>query len=573
VAVLIAFHAACLVAVALPWPEMQGDLDFAWWRRFAMGSGILLVVGLVDDVRGMRPGYKLVGQALAAFALWWGGLRFGALLELSLPVWLDGIMVVLWIVGIINAFNLIDGMDGLASGLACISAAGLCGILIIGGMPAKVLVLVGLIGGCVGFLRYNFHPASIFLGDTGSMFLGFTLAVVSLETLNKGTLFLSLGIPLLVLGVPIHDELLAVWRRGMRRLLEVGSTGTGKRTGVMSADLDHIHHRLLRAGLSTKRVAFTLYLSNVVLVAIGLLLTLYRSYAAGILLLAFVAGVFVLIRNLAVIELRDTGDLLLRGLARPTPATIKALWDPLWDMAWMGAGVALAMRLGGEPRVGFWKSWFLELPIWITPTVSLLAWSRCYLTVWTRARVLDALLLTEMLIVGLGVSMAIALLIDPASWQQTLFRSLIVGAVSHPPMLGRRVLFRAVQEMTVYLRNKAEFRSSKERVVLYGAGRRCQLLLKERALRSAGESIGQSIVGLLDDDPVLHGQWVYAYPVLGGCDELARLIALHRLTGVVLTTDLGPDRLRTVRALSRELGFRLSEWHCGEKELEGIPPS
>jgi UDP-GlcNAc:undecaprenyl-phosphate GlcNAc-1-phosphate transferase len=83
VAVLIAFHAACLVAVALPWPEMQGDLDFAWWRRFAMGSGILLVVGLVDDVRGMRPGYKLVGQALAAFALWWGGLRFGALLELS----------------------------------------------------------------------------------------------------------------------------------------------------------------------------------------------------------------------------------------------------------------------------------------------------------------------------------------------------------------------------------------------------------------------------------------------------------------------------------------------------------
>lgn len=564
---VLAFHVACLVAVVFPWPELKGDLDFAWWGRFAIGSLILLVVGLIDDIRGMTPSRKLAGQALAALAMWAGGVRFGVLLGLELPSWLDAVLVVLWIVGIINAFNLIDGLDGLASGLACISAAGLCGILIVGGLPAKTLVLLALIGACMGFLRYNFHPASIFLGDTGSMFLGFCLAVVSLETLNKGTFFLSLGIPLLVLGVPIHDELLAVWRRGVRRLLASGSDEPGKKPGVMSADLDHIHHRLLRAGLSTRRVAMVLYLSNAVLVAVGLLLTIYRSYAAGILLLAFVAGVFVLMRNLAVIELRDTGDFLLRGLARPSPASVKALFAPMWDMCWLAVGLALAMRLGGASGPGFWRTWFLDLPVWATPTVSLLAWSRCYLTFWTRARVLDALLLLEMLLVGLGVSLAIALLIDPASIRGTLFRALIVGAVSHPPIFGLRILFRAVQEATVYLRNKSERSSSAERAVLYGAGRRCQLFLKECALRAPVATSGRTVLGLIDDDPALRGQWVYGYPVLGGGEDLARIISRHRLTRIVLMAELEAERMAKLEALVREHGLRLSEWRCGEHEI------
>src|SRR5207244_1880862 len=129
--------------------------------------------------------------------------------------WLDSIFVVIWIIAVINAFNLIDGLDGLASGLAIISAIGLGGVILLQNLPG-LLVVLGLIGACLAFLRYNFHPASIFLGDTGSMFLGFTLGLVSLQTFTKGTFFLSLSIPLLVLGVPIYDALLAIWRRSMR---------------------------------------------------------------------------------------------------------------------------------------------------------------------------------------------------------------------------------------------------------------------------------------------------------------------------------------------------------------------
>jgi len=185
VAVFIAVQAACLLAFALPWPRHQGGLDFAWWQHFALASLILFVVGIIDDVKGMKPLIKLGGQTLAALLVALNGTHFGTIWKYTLPVPLDHFLVVIWLVAIINAFNLIDGLDGLASGLAVISAVGLCGILLTQQSTGAVLVLLGFIGACLGFLRYNFHPASIFLGDTGSMFIGFTLGVISLQTVTK----------------------------------------------------------------------------------------------------------------------------------------------------------------------------------------------------------------------------------------------------------------------------------------------------------------------------------------------------------------------------------------------------
>ena len=315
-------------------------------------------------------------------------------------------MVVVWIVAVINAYNLIDGLDGLASGLAIISATGLCGIFVLGNLPGVMLVLVALIGACLAFLRYNFHPATIFLGDTGSMFIGLILGVVSLQTFTKNTFFLSMAIPMLVLGVPIYDTLLAIWRRSVRRLVSSRKPdATGKRRGIMQPDLEHLHHRLLKSGLSTRRVAIALCVLNGGLVVFGLLMTCFQSHASGIFLLALLAAVYVLLRHMAVIELRETGQVLLTGLRRPTHALLKSLAYPVWDMFCLAGALAIAMRLFESPSPGFWHSWFLDLPLWVTPTFSLLAISRTYLTVWTRARVLDAVMLLLTLQAGLVVSL------------------------------------------------------------------------------------------------------------------------------------------------------------------------
>src|SRR5262249_46463291 len=162
---------------------------------------------------------------------------FGKFFGIQFPWWLDSILVVVWLLGVINAFNLIDGLDGLASGLACISAFGLCGIFMIEHLPGNVLILMGLIGACLAFLRYNLHPASIFLGDTGSMFLGFMLGTISLQTCTKNTFLLSMTIPMLVLGVPIYDTMLAIWRRSVRGMwLAKDASGQNRRRGLMQPD-------------------------------------------------------------------------------------------------------------------------------------------------------------------------------------------------------------------------------------------------------------------------------------------------------------------------------------------------
>lgn len=561
-AVVLGVQSAYLVALALS--ARQADaIDFGDWAAFARASLVLLIIGILDDVRGLRPLVKLAGQILAALIVWLSGAHFGRLFGYALPPSVDCILVVLWLVAVINAFNLIDGLDGLASGLAIISAVGLCGIVTLGHLSSDVLVLAALIGACFGFLRYNFHPASIFLGDTGSMFLGFTLGVVSLRTLTKSTFILSLAIPLMVLGVPIYDEVLAVWRRSVRRWLARAPNSPTRQSSLMQADLEHLHHRLLKAGFSTRRVGVLLFLLNAALVVVGLLITAFQSRAMGIFLLGLLALVYVLLRHLAVIELRDTGTVLLAGLRRPTYATARALGLPVWDMLCLSGAAALTMALLEPPQPNFWRAWFLDLPIWITPTFSLLASSRLYLTVWARARTRDLLTLIGILQGGLLLSLGILLLIDPGHPAQCLAKALLIGCLSQPAIVAVRISHRSVEELVAFFRSNSEPTPKAEHVVLYGAGAHCELFLKERAFRADG----REIVGLLDDEPSLHDQWVYGYPVLGGLASLPQLIARHHFSGIIITADLAAQARQNLYQLARRHNLRLTEWRFGEAEV------
>jgi UDP-N-acetylmuramyl pentapeptide phosphotransferase/UDP-N-acetylglucosamine-1-phosphate transferase len=566
VAVILGVHAACLVALAFRGPRFAGGLDSHWWAYFALASLVLLAVGVADDLCGLSPPVKLSGQALAALLIWLSGTRFGSFLGYGFPPVLDCLFVVLWIVAIINAFNLIDGLDGLASGLAIISAIGLGGMLLVGRLPGDLLVLVGLIGACLAFLRYNLHPVSIFLGDTGSMFIGLSLGAVSLQTLTKSTFALSMGIALLVLGVPLFDEVLAIWRRSVRVWLTGGQPGARKRWGIMQPDLEHLHHRLLKAGLSARRVTTFLFVLNAGLVALGLLITVFRSQAAGIFLIALLAVVYVLMRHLAVIELRDTGQVILNGLRRPTHATLRSLSYPVWDMVWMAGAVAVAMWIFEGPKPGFWRAWFLDLPIWVTPTFSLLAASRVYVTLWRRARVLDVLTLGGTLVVGLVLSLGLALLIEPSAASKWLVRALVVAGLSHPAIIGVRLFYRSTEEIVLCLKNRSEVNAA-VRVVLYGAGGRCQLFLRERGFSNSSSFDGRAIVGLLDDEPSLHQQWVYGYEVLGGLKDLPNVIARHGVCGIIITAVLKPESRAAVQELALGLGLNLSEWRFEDRPL------
>ncbi|MBO8142654.1 MAG: undecaprenyl/decaprenyl-phosphate alpha-N-acetylglucosaminyl 1-phosphate transferase [Firmicutes bacterium] len=226
------------------------------------GSAVITLVGLIDDWVELKPGIKLLGQLLAAAVLVGFGTRIQFVTNpLGGMVYLGswGVpLTLLWIVAVTNMLNIMDGLDGLAAGIA--SIAGLP-LLLIAWQREQVFVAfltAALIGSTIGFLRYNFNPARVFMGDTGGMLLGFMLGAISVEGALKGATTIALTVPLLVLGVPVFDTVCAVVRRSMN----------GR--PISEADDRHIHHQLLRAGLSQRQAVLVLYTISAVLGVVAL---------------------------------------------------------------------------------------------------------------------------------------------------------------------------------------------------------------------------------------------------------------------------------------------------------------
>ncbi|HHG2223292.1 MULTISPECIES: glycosyltransferase family 4 protein [unclassified Synechococcus] len=263
------------LALAFTWAlggfgNLAPDRDQLIWTTLA-GALCYFVIGLADDLFALPPLPRLAGQVAVAVVVWSEGVRIGAIdlplgffglpsLAFSLPESLSLLATVIWLVGITNAINWIDGLDGLAAGVGGIAAVGLLSVSFSLQQSAAGLLAAALAGACLGFLRHNFNPARIFMGDGGSYFLGFALAAISIVGPAKGLTTVSLLFPLLILSLPLADMSAVI----MGRLSEGHSP--------FYPDRRHLHHRLLRAGFSHRRTvliiyAFTQWLAALALVA------------------------------------------------------------------------------------------------------------------------------------------------------------------------------------------------------------------------------------------------------------------------------------------------------------------
>ncbi|MCL2745861.1 MAG: undecaprenyl/decaprenyl-phosphate alpha-N-acetylglucosaminyl 1-phosphate transferase [Coriobacteriia bacterium] len=248
----------------LGWSGFLSDARLSALNISAIAGGtfVIYLTGLVDDIVDLSPGVKLAGQTAAAtiVALWGISIDFlpnpfgGPNLGLD-PV-LSTILTVFYLVAFANITNLIDGMDGLAAGITAIAATSLMFLATDVNQLSAALIAAMLVGACLGFLPYNFNPASIFMGDQGALLLGFLLGIVSMMGVMKTTAAIALAVPLLIVAVPILDTLSAIIRR-IR----------GKRS-IQSADKGHLHHRLMRTGLSVRQTVLVVYLWSALL-AVG----------------------------------------------------------------------------------------------------------------------------------------------------------------------------------------------------------------------------------------------------------------------------------------------------------------
>ncbi len=249
---------------------------------FILGGCMMIGIGLIDDWykgRGKEfsPWPKLFFQFVAATIIFWGGTRIVGISDWVgeggfhvFPFWLSLLATYLWVVGLMNMMNFIDGMDGLAGGVSTIATLTLFFIAFLKGEMAIALLSMVMTGAILAFLRHNFHPATIFLGDSGSMFLGFTIAFLSIEGAIKGATFISVMVTILALGIPIFD------------MVQVIITRLKEGRPIYQADRSHLHHRLLSKGLNQKQVIMILYLIGLGFSLTSLLLFLFfeeRNFA------------------------------------------------------------------------------------------------------------------------------------------------------------------------------------------------------------------------------------------------------------------------------------------------------
>ena len=289
----VAIHLAVLAAfaVALVSDRIVAQTIFGHERQIvslAVGATLVMLLGAVDDFRSLSPVAKLLAQLVAGFVVVASGYHVQSLFGVSLGV-ADVPLTLLWVVAVTNAFNLIDGLDGLAAGVGVIVSATLAAVSIYSLDVAAGLILCAVGGALLGFLRYNFPPASIFLGDSGSLLLGFVFAVVSLGVSDRPTAVVAILVPILALGLPLMETALTVARRMLRGVriarrdegeqhYEFLSSGRGT---LFTPDRKHIHHRLLDLGVTHRNAVLLLYGVAALFGASALALVLFRRPSAS----------------------------------------------------------------------------------------------------------------------------------------------------------------------------------------------------------------------------------------------------------------------------------------------------
>ncbi len=298
----IAIFAAFVLTFGISYlvPALRGEPALAG-RQFAgllAGGALIFALGLLDDFLGLSPGLKILVQALVGLIAYSCGLGFHSLQLPGTSIIQLGILsipvTILWYVLVINAFNLIDGLDGLAAGIAVFSCLIL---LVLGLLRSGIIACVGLAalaGASLGFLRYNFNPATIFMGDGGSYFIGFTLAALSILGSLKTQASVTILIPIIALGLPLME---VIWS-GLRRFL-MGQA-------LFGADKDHLHHRLLRLGYTHRKAVLVLYGLALTLGLTALILVDANDRVASIVLVAIGLVAVVIIRRLGYIDYLTT---------------------------------------------------------------------------------------------------------------------------------------------------------------------------------------------------------------------------------------------------------------------------
>jgi UDP-GlcNAc:undecaprenyl-phosphate/decaprenyl-phosphate GlcNAc-1-phosphate transferase len=522
----------------------------------------IFIVGVVDDVLSLKPATKLVAQLALASTM----LAFGFRLNWVSSLTIDALLTLVWVVGLTNAFNLIDNMDGLCAGTALVVGAALLVDLVPGSAGTRIFYeaqyLAILVGATAGFLAYNFYPASIFMGDSGSLLLGFSVAAVTLSAGHQGpgrsdVLTIVAG-PVLVLLLPIFDA----------TFVTISRWTSGRRASQGGAD--HTSHRLVAIGLSERRAVTLLWLLAVVGGLLGTSLHyVHQQWSVAVAAASFLIAMVLFAVYLAGIRVYDQNDERVRQ-GTLTPIVVEFMYkrrvaEVLLDFCLVTICYYVAYRMRFEDPDDFLKnfdSFLRSLPIVLAAQMIAFFAAGVYRGVWRYFGMLDTLTVAKG--VFFGVASAEIFILYAYRFQAYSRSVFIIYGV---------LLLLAVTLSRASLRLVGEFirrqRHAGQRVVIYGAGDAAGLVVRE--LQGHGGEV--RIAGFIDDDPRKHRIRIAGYPVLGGYSALTVLVNSASIDSVVISArHMAPERLHNLQVLCGESNVALSRLTIGLQALVELEP-
>ncbi len=534
VGIYVAFVAAYLIL--RPAPLAGGNL------LFLCATGMFLV-GFVDDLVQLKPYAKLIGQIVFATLFTMFGLRLH-----WLPVAaLDQAVTIFWLVGITNAINLLDNLDGLAGGIAAIASGYLVWFCHVGGQDVMAQLSAIFCGAVSGFLIFNFNPASIFMGDCGSLFLGFFLGGVSLVNNNqyglRRDILAVLTIPVLLLLIPIVDTSLVTFSRKLN----------GRR--VSQGGRDHASHRLVALGFSERAAALTLWAMAAASGAVAILVKELSIAVAALMVPVFILTIFFFLIFLGHVRVYEPVASPEEGRGRmllPTLADFaykRRLFEVLNDLTLivLSYWAAYLLRFDGAIVSPYYDQFVNSLPFVIVIQLAAFLGFGLYRGLWRYTSMNDLTTLFKSAFGGWILSSAVFIFVYR---NQFYSRGVLMmdAVLLFGGLAGSRISFRLLRSWI------SRFQGIKtgRRVLIYGAGDGGELLLRE--LQNNAE-LGLYPIGFVDDDPQKIGRVIHGVRVLGPSSALQQLMGAQKIDEVVVsTTKLGAEKSAALNTLCQAVG-------------------
>jgi UDP-N-acetylmuramyl pentapeptide phosphotransferase/UDP-N-acetylglucosamine-1-phosphate transferase len=572
IAIWLSFLMVIGGGLAAGWLHPSGHLSWSWLAAFMAGSLVLIVIGFFDDRAGLPPLMKLTAHVLAptVFFLMYP-IKTGLFPE-GWSIGCDYLVFVVWVVVLINAFNLIDGLDGLCGGLSAVASVAMAVLAVVNDRLDSALLLLVMGGAILGFLKYNLNPARMFLGDAGSMLMGFFLATVATDAVGRKAMVGVILLPIAVAGVPLLDVLLAIWRRSAQRLLQQ-LRGDVVEARIFEADSDHLHHRLLEIGGSQRKAATLLHGIAVLLTLLAFLPMMFGDRVYGLSLVGFMIVAMVGVRNLARVEIEHTGSVIHMVIKLPVRRRRLAALLFFYDMVVLvgSGGVAVLMETNRLTREGDLLDLVRFVILFtILGEISLLACG-VHRRLWVRTTQRDILAIQfGLLIAAIGTFTLFSLIHSSLEWSALRLTAMSFLFACVGVCLPRQTVD-LLREFGLDARNrnpKFDLCGDYGPMVVLGAGDLGTLLLEH--LKSSPHDFyhGLRILGFIDEMPDLHGRRLRASRILGGLSIVPELVEGDGLKGIILAiNNPRQELLDQLAVLASQYDLKIYRWRAGLEEF------